>query len=335
MMYRKILDGITRVNSVDAANGYPIGKRLHACERAEPFDDRRWHEFLETLTQDDFINYPNDLELRKTIAKMHKVPLENIMLFAGADGALSCIFQCFTEQKTQIIMPEFHFPMYDIYAKQNACSVVLLKYDGLTLTSTTNTIADCPRLVIIANPNSPIGDSPSVDLFADLEKYNVPIVVDSVYSDFGSTQLDIYDKLSKNYIFVHSLSKSFGGAGARVGYVIANAHIISILNKMRPIFPITGASIKFAVWALSNIGSRDKYVATIIRNREKIAKFYPWNIGGNWVHVPQAKFLKMFASTGAVFKTDVKLPNISQTALIRITPTDAILSIVTDNCSDI
>jgi histidinol-phosphate/aromatic aminotransferase/cobyric acid decarboxylase-like protein len=321
MKYNKHLDKVVRTNTVNTIGHAPIGQRLHACERAAPFGEIVWHKFMCTLTQEDFINYPDDSVLKQTIAVMHNVTPENIMLFSGADGAISCAFQCFTKHNTQVIMPEYHFPMYDVYSAQNVCESVSLKYDGLQLTPDTNVLVTKPSLVVIANPNSPVGDSPSLDLFTALERYEVPIVVDSVYSDFGCTPFNVYDKLHKNYIFVYSLSKSFGGAGARVGYAIAKPEIIRVMAKLRPMFPITGPSLRFAQWVLKETELRDHYVENTVIYRKEIARYYPWNIGGNWVHVPQDDYLDLFRDAGLTFKRDVLVPPISSKSLIRISAT--------------
>jgi histidinol-phosphate/aromatic aminotransferase/cobyric acid decarboxylase-like protein len=331
MKYNKHLDKVVRMNTVNTIGNAEIGKRLHACERTVPFDALDWHKFMLTLTQEDFINYPDDSVLKQTIAGMYNVAPENVMLFSGADGAISCAFQCFTKHNTQVIMPEYHFPMYDVYTAQNACEPVLLKYDGLTLTHDTNIPTTKPSLVVMTNPNSPVGDSPSLDLFTTLERYEVPIVVDSVYSDFGCTPLNVHDKLVKNYIFVYSLSKSFGGAGARVGYAIAKKEIIQIMAKMRPMFPIMGASVKFAQWVLTDLERRDHYVTNTVLYRKEIARHYPWNIGGNWVHVPQDVYFDKFTAAGFTFKSNVMLPMISSEPLIRISATSDVMRIVSEN----
>lgn len=323
MEYNSHLDGVFR--SPPSAIPANVGTNLHAGERTELFLISAWQEFLGTLTQADFIRYPNDIELRQQLAEHHSVPTENILLFAGADEALDCIVRCFAAPTTQIIVPQYHFPMYDVYAARAGATLVKLQYDKLTLTSATGSLVTSPRLVIVANPNSPVGDSPSLELFADLEKLNVPIVVDSVYCDFGSTQLDVAKTLEKNYIFVRSFSKSFGGAGARIGYVIANSKIISILDKVRPMVSVTGASIKFAQWALSNVRLRDQYVNEVVNVRKEVNAMFPWNIGGNWVHIPPT-YARKLDELKVKYKSNCYLPVID-IPLIRISASPIILSI--------
>jgi len=285
-----------------------------------------WSEFVKTLTQADFIQYPDDRCLVQRLATMHQVDVGNIMLFAGADAALDCIVNCFVEDGTQIIMPEYRFPMYDVYAAKVGAKIVNMRYDGFTLTPPLAQAVTNPRLVLLANPNSPVGDSPSLELFARLEAYNVPIVVDSVYSDFGSTSLDVLQCISKNYVFVHSFSKSFGGCGARIGYVIANTNIISILNKARSMVSVTGPSIKFATWALANIYLRDEYVEQTVSIRNKVHSIIPWNIGGNWVHIPM-KCGHELDRLGVTYKNNCYLPSVTNTPLIRMSASYEVLPI--------
>ena len=325
MDYKRQLDSVVR--SGPSYLKAPVGLRHHAGERSTPFEDRVWSEFVKTLTQADFIQYPDDRYLVQSLAEMHNVDASNIMMFAGADAALDCIVNCFAEDNTEIIMPEYRFPMYDVYAAKVGAKIVNMRYDGFTLTPTVDCVVTNPRLVLLANPNSPVGDSPSAELFARLETYNVPIIVDSVYSDFGSTQLDVLQCINKDYVFVHSFSKSFGGCGARIGYVIANPAILSILNKARSMVSVTGSSIKFATWALANIRLRDEYVAQTVSIRNKVHLIIPWNIGGNWVHIPTKCSVEL-DRLGVTYKNNCYLPSITTTPLIRVSASYEVLPIV-------
>ena len=304
-----------------------IGRRLHAGERHSLFRADIWQQFLSTLQQEDFIQYPNDAELVSQLAEHHNVNNKNIILFAGADAALDCIVRCFACNSAQVIVPEYHFPMYDVYAARVDAQLCLLKYEQSTLTTNPDVHINNARLAIIANPNSPVGDNPSKELFAFLESLSIPIVVDSVYCDFGSTQLDVKECLLKNYIFVHSFSKSFGGCGARIGYAIANDQIISLLNAVRPMNAITGPSIKFAQWAIKNLSMRDEYVAEIISIRNKIQQIYPWNIGGNWVHLPSTIKPKL-NKLQLTYKDNCYLPGVIDEPFVRITVSPLLLALL-------
>lgn len=312
------LDSVVRTNTVTGKIPAGIGKRLHAGERVAEFTTDEWYSFLATLTQEDIINYPDDSQLKATLAKYHHVEAENIMLFSGADGVMSCAVSCFGIPGSQILTPELHFPMYDVYAQQQGCKLNLLKYNGLDLTAQTTEVTNDVSMILVANPNSPVGDSMSLGMYHWFESFKVPIVVDSVYGLFGRTYLDINEKIEKNYIFTFSFSKGFGGAGLRIGYAVANKEIIQILNKMRPMFAVTGVSLKFAQWSLGHLSLHLEYVAQVVAARKVVQKVYPWNIGGNWVHVPQEKYFDAFTNAGLTFKVDCRLPNVTEEALIRI-----------------
>lgn len=319
------LANVHRTNAVNAVPKRPIGHRLHACERTEMFGGLIWDQFKHTLSQDDFINYPDDQELKQKLADYHGVSVDNILLFSGADGALSCAFQCFTGPHSRVLMPEFHFPMYDVYVAQKGCEPNFLLYDKMRLTGSTLVEAIKIDLIVIANPNSPMGDSPDHDLLEELESYGAPIVVDSVYSDFGCTKVNVIEKLAKRYIFVHSFSKSFGGAGARVGYAIASASIIEIMSKMRPMFSTTGPSIKFALWCLENVDLMQTYVRHIVDIRDMVNTKYPYNIGGNWLHLPYDKFADKLTAAGFTFKDNCYLPSVTSERLIRVSAASTLL----------
>ena len=325
MKTKSYLDKIIRTTTLPSTNK-TVGKRLHAGERTQRFSETHWKSFTDSLTQDDVLFYPDDMPLRRMIADYHSIPKENIMTFAGADAALKCTFDTFTDVGSTVLTPDYHFPMYDVYAAQNAANLAFLEYNGLELSR--NVVGEVKdlRFILVGNPNSPVGDRLSENYFRFLEEYNLPIVVDSVYEGYGSTRLNVEEKIKKNYIFIHSFSKCWGGPGARIGYVIASQDMIAQLNKMRPMVGISGLSMKFAKWALANEAMNKKYVAQMIEIRERIRFQYPWNTGGNWVHLPAA-LAPILREAGFTFKEGCKLPGIDE-SFIRITVSEDLLNLI-------
>jgi histidinol-phosphate/aromatic aminotransferase/cobyric acid decarboxylase-like protein len=317
MKRKKHLEAIQRTITLPSTNR-TVGKRCHSGERTEYFPVGDWRDFMSTLTQEDVLFYPNDQKLKTDIAAYHGVQPENIMVFAGADQALKCIVDTFVDPGSTVLTPEYHFPMYDVYTAQNAGKLALIKYKGLSLSTIAEGSIEDIRLVIIGNPNSPVGDSPSEAYLTSLEQFDCPIVVDSVYSAFGCTRLDVIEKIRKNYIFVHSFSKSWGAPGIRCGYLIATESMINLLTAMKPMVPVSGFSLKFAEWALQNMIVSAAYVNRIVQIRDDIASYYPWNIGGSWVHLPESKFAQPLTMSGFTFKPGCKLPG-KAISLIRVT----------------
>ena len=321
MKHKSYLDNIIRTTPVHTVAS-DLGHRLHAGERAIEFPAEQFGDFVRSLAQSDFISYPDESKLIKIIANKHRVSEDNVLLFAGADAAIKCSVDTLCDIGSTVAAPMLHFPMYDVYIAQNGGKFVPLhnieKNDEL-------------RMIIVGNPNSPEGNSYSEDYFGQLERFNVPIIVDSVYEAFGSTKLDVLDKIQRDYIFVYSFSKSYGAAGCRVGYAISNYTMITKLHKMRPMYGVNSVGLKFAEWLLVNQDLSDEYVSTCVSIRNKMNEWFPYNIGGNWVHVPELidsiSVVDELEKFGFSFKRGCTLPGVDG-LLIRATASQNFLDLI-------
>ena len=305
MRYRKHLDGIIR-KSVPKFD--PTKVRLHMCERTKPFSEEMFGRFLSSLSQEDFITYGDCIDLKDRLAKKHGVKPSNIYIGAGSSYVLDSIFRVFVEKGSWVVMPEAHFPLYDVFVEQNQANVELLPYFNVNgkLTMGTSVKQDYPRLIIIGNPNSPVGDVVGLDRIKQLAALGAPLVIDQAYGEFGKTEVPI-SMIEKDVIFVNTLSKGFGAAGIRVGYAVANEKIITLLDKFRQMFEVTNVSQKFALFLLDNEKEMLDYCESIVLERSKLRDKLEHVYFGNWVHIPHDKYCKLGNLSWEV-KTGTKLP---------------------------
>ena len=94
------------------------------------------------------------------------------------------------------------------------------------------------NFIYIDNPNNPTGQCIDID---DIEKivksaikYDITVIIDEAYGDFmhkNNSAVRLCEKYS-NLVVVRTLSKGFGLAGMRIGYIIACKDLIRAMNKM-------------------------------------------------------------------------------------------------------
>lgn len=290
MKYKKFVDGIVRKSMVPPD---PSKRRLHMCERNVPFSDDLFNEFLGTLKQEDFVNYPTSTDdLKDRISRFHfKVGTDRIFIGHGSDSVLSTVFNLFVTPGSKVLMPEAHFPMYDVYLQQNQGVKETLKYrldeNGLLCLDTNfdESMLSEISLIVVGNPNSPVGDCLSYKELEKLTSYGIPLVIDQAYGEFGKTEFG-FENIDKGVIFVNTFSKAWGAAGCRVGYAIASAPIVDKLNRLKPMFELSEVSKKFALFLMNNNLEVAKYIDEIIIEREFLGKVFPHVRFGNWIHVP-------------------------------------------------
>jgi len=271
----------------------PNKRRLNMCERTLPFSDSFFSSFKNSLTQEDFIYYSSDIDLRIKLAEFNGVSKENIYVAAGSDSVLNTLFDVFVSPGSEVVMPEAHFPMYDVYLKQNQGKKITFKYQLVDNKLKLNTEIYCGpnvNLIIIGNPNSPVGDLVSLAEIEKLTLTNIPIVLDQAYGEFGKTEVPL-SWIDKGIVFVNSFSKGIGSAGCRIGYCIANKEIVDLLNKRKRMFEISSISKKFAIHLLNNFQEVNKYVNQIVVERELLKRRFNLIQFGNWLHLDQDKYL--------------------------------------------
>lgn len=94
------------------------------------------------------------------------------------------------------------------------------------------------NFIYLDNPNNPTGQC--IDI-ADIERivteaaeHDITVIIDEAYGDFMSKENSAVQLVQKylNLVVVRTMSKGFGLAGMRAGYIIAQKEMIAYMNKM-------------------------------------------------------------------------------------------------------
>lgn len=92
--------------------------------------------------------------------------------------------------------------------------------------------------IYIDNPNNPTGqviDIADIErILAEAVKFDITVIVDEAYGDFMEKDNSAVRLFAKypNLVVVRTLSKGYGLAGLRIGYIIAHKEMIRCMNKM-------------------------------------------------------------------------------------------------------
>lgn len=271
--------------------------RLDQNERIFEFHDKFFNEFLETIKHTDIIAYPSSKEFTEKLAKYLGVETEHLFLSSGSDQIIKVMFESFVTDASTVIITDPCFPMYNVYCKLFNAYPYKINYDKHLNFSIDNIIYHLDKsvsLVIIANPNSPIGDYHYKEEFEGLlnvtNDMGIPVLIDEAYVDYSiGTLMELVYKYD-NLAISRSFSKGMNAAGIRLGYLIADRSIINIVSKWRHMHPINGLASRFGLYALKKYKYIDNYIDETIRSREEIVKqlkhvgYNVINSQGNWIH---------------------------------------------------
>ena len=109
------------------------------------------------------------------------------------------------------------------------------------------------RLVLLPNPNSPSGTIvPKDEVRSIADSLDCPLVVDEAYVDFANESCIDLVQENERILVTRTLSKSYGLAGMRFGYLVAQPHVIAELTKIKDSYNCDAISIAAATAAISS-----------------------------------------------------------------------------------
>ena len=201
--------------------------------------------------------YPFYGELLKKLADFHRVNIENIILTAGADEAISSILGTFLEAGQTVLTVTPSFVMPKIYSKINGLKYLEISYEDKWQFPSKKFIQniDNADFIHITTPNSPTGEVISQEVIAQIidKSGDKAVLIDETYANYsGITNLEL-TKINENVFIVRSFSKDFALAGLRLGYIVSAEQNIKNLRKYLSPYNVSNLTVKAGIAALDDI----------------------------------------------------------------------------------
>jgi len=231
-----------------------------------------------------FSRYPDSkaIDLRKQIAKTFNCDFNKIICGAGSDEVIQMICSLYLKKNDEVIIPEFSFLMYRIYAQIIGAKVVFAKENQfkVSIPEILKKVTKKTKIVFIANPNNPTGTyltkSELISLRNKLNQ-NILLVIDDAYHEYVTSSdyisaLDLF-KNRENVFILRTFSKIYGLASLRIGWGYGSAKIINALNSIKPPFNVSQIAQIAAIEALKDKKFISDSVKFNLINGKKIKKF--------------------------------------------------------------
>lgn len=193
---------------------------------------------LNRLAMVAFNRYPGEeyRSLVEQLAKNFAVNASQILLGGGSSEIIEKIFHAFGGAGRKVVFPQPSFSMYKIYAKAAESDAVPFDLDAQFDLDVDAFIAKIREvgasLAVVCNPNNPTGNALTP---AQVEKIAASIdcafLLDEAYVEFyGQSAVNLIAKYP-NLLVARTFSKAYGLAGARIGYMIAQAEVTRMVDK--------------------------------------------------------------------------------------------------------
>ena len=211
----------------------------------------------------DMALYPDGagFALKAKLSEKLGVAPEQIVLGNGSNDVLDMAARAFLSPGASSVYAQHAFAVYPIATQTMGGQgiAVAAKNYGHDLAAMRAAIRDDTRVLWIANPNNPTGTFlPWMEIEAFLETVppHVLVVLDEAYGEYlpASERCDTAAWLARfpNLLISRTFSKAYGLAGLRVGYGLAHADVIDLLNRVRHPFNVNAPALAAAEAALDD-----------------------------------------------------------------------------------
>lgn len=219
-------------------NAYEVknteGLQLNANENPCNLSSEIIAEIKEAIGTVAFHRYPDDQVsvLREAYSAYCKVPSNQILAGNGSDELLGLLINLNLGAGKRLYTLELDFSMYDYYATMQGSEIVRFPFAIEEDFDVEKFIELGKRqavdMILFSNPNNPTGKAIcNEDILKILQAFRDKIVVvDEAYGDFNETSMIEYIDEYPNLLVTRTLSKAFGLAAIRCGFLLGNEALI-------------------------------------------------------------------------------------------------------------
>ena len=225
------------------------------------------------LIDSELHRYPaNEMKtLKELYAKYANTQSKNIIVGNGSDEMIELVISKVIKQGKKALTLGPDFVMYDFFVSRFGGE--LTKYDiGKTMKFNVDEFIKVGKqedidLIIFSNPNNPTGIGIDLEsIVAILEAFkDKTILIDEAYYEFHGKTMIPYINKYKNLIVTRTLSKAWGLASLRVGFLITNEENICELINYKVPYTMSSFSQNLASIVL-------RYPENVVNNTKQIIK---------------------------------------------------------------
>lgn len=248
--------------------------RLDMNENPEGLPEEIVKKLRDEITPSFLACYPEPDIFKEKYSSLIGVEPSQLCVTNGSDNAIRYILQTFARSNAEVLTVTPTFEMYMVN-----CWLLGLKHKAIPYgkdmkvdpRQIINNISDDTDVVVLVNPNNPIGDvyqeSDVRDILKTASDHNAIVVIDEAYHYFtNNTQIGLISEFD-NLIILRTFSKCLSLAGVRLGVAISNSKIAHYLNNLRVTFEVNSIALKCGEIILDTPGLIDELAGIQIEGR--------------------------------------------------------------------
>ncbi|MBB3192193.1 pyridoxal phosphate-dependent aminotransferase [Halomonas cerina] len=225
------------------------------------------------------------LGIRRRLADQQGIPLEALLVDAGADSLIALALRGLTPPETPVVSSAGTYPTFGYFARGQGCRLVEVAYEegpGRLAPNLDALVRAAHReqagLVYLANPDNPTGHLHGDEAIRRLRE-RLPadcwLLLDEAYHDFRKdADSPFAAEVLPGVVRLRTLSKAHGLAGLRVGYAIAEPETLAVLMKVRIHYAVSTLSQAAAEVVLDHPEETRTHIDAVLARRERLAKHF-------------------------------------------------------------
>ena len=227
--------------------------------------------------------------LRDRLAERYEVNADRIVTGCGSVALAEHLAKATCLPGDEVVYSWRSFEAYPIVAAGVGATSIRVPNTaghGHDLAAMADAITDRTRLVFVCSPNNPTGTATrkaELDKFLATVPDDVLVVLDEAYREFVTDE-DVPDALltygdRPNVVVLRTMSKAWGLAGLRIGFLVAQPEVAAAIRKV--LTPFSSSMVAQAA-ALAALDAEDEVIrrcALVVTERERVTdtlrKFLP------------------------------------------------------------
>ncbi len=224
------------------------------------------------VAAEKLVRYPDPVSTAFRLAAGEALNVDPAWIVCGngSDDILTILIRSLVNQGDMIRLPNPSYILYRTLAEIQGASYEEINFnEDWSLPASFAAANDRLKLVFLPNPNSPTGTVVSQDEILDLaDRLPCPILIDEAYVDFAQFNCIDLVKQNEKIMVSRTLSKSYGLAGLRFGFLVAQPSMIEQLLKVKDSYNCDALSIAGATAAITDQSWLQENVGKIKSTRQ-------------------------------------------------------------------
>ncbi len=263
--FEKKIENISKLSGYKKPDKYSNAIKLDSNENYA-VDISFFQDLInQTKEKMDVREYPlgGTERLVASLADYIKMPKEMIGVGNGSDQIIDLMLGNLASKETRILTSEPTFGFFEERCKLYAIPTKKIQFDGQMSLRLEDFVANSKKadILYLDSPNNPTGfQFPRKQLEKLVQSFDGPVIIDEAYVEFADYSIVDATKKMNNLIVLRTLSKSFGLAGLRIGYFVANKKTIDAFSRVIQYpYPLNTVAIEAGILALK----RSKYFENV------------------------------------------------------------------------